>query len=226
MTDGSLYQRVLGADFARLQPELQEYFALAPGQGRYGLGTGVFDVAGCPRPALRPLLALLPVRNAFFPDFGRGVPFTIRNYPHLDPFGRSSLTAVRAFGFDRGERIFEDTTSLTSPGGLTDYLGRQRNLATDLELSVSPNGRLNLRSPHTRVFLGRLRLPVPAWAGAEAHTEQWWDDDAGSFRIRTLVRQHQLGTVFIYDGSFRYEYHGFDGVLPADALPGRWERRL
>ena len=26
-----IYQRALGSDFARLQPELQEYFALAPG---------------------------------------------------------------------------------------------------------------------------------------------------------------------------------------------------
>lgn len=226
MTDGSLYQRVLGADFGRLQPELQDYFSLSPEQGRYGLGTGSFDLAGCPRPALRPVLAGLPVRNAFFPDYGRGVPFTIRNFAHLDPFGRSSLTAVRTFRFDRGERVFEDTTSLTSPAGLTDYVGRRRNLATDLELSVSGDGRLHMHSPHTRLFLGRLRVPVPVLAGADAHAEQWWDEETGRFRIRTLVRQRQLGTVFVYDGSFTYEYRDYDGGLPPDATPDKWERRL
>ncbi|MEB7505694.1 DUF4166 domain-containing protein [Arthrobacter koreensis] len=226
MSDGSVYERALGAAFGRLQPQLQEYFSMQPGEGRYGHGTGVFDVAGCPRPALRPLLPVLPVSNAFFPDFGRGVPFTISNYAHLDPFGRSSLTAVRMFKFDRGERIFEDTTSLTSPTGLTDYVGRRRNLATDLDLSVSTDGRLHMHSPHTRLFLGRLRIPVPVLAGADAHAEQWWDEESGRYRIRTIVRQRQLGTVFVYDGSFTYEYRTFDGVLPPDAEPEKWERRL
>ena len=137
MTDGSLYRRVLGAGFARLHPALQDYFSLTAEEGRYGIGTGTFEIAGCPRPSLRPALAAFPVQNAFFPDFGRDVPFTIRNYAHLDPFGRPSLTAVRNFRFDRGQRIFEDTTSLSSPAGLTDYIGRRRNLATDLELSVN-----------------------------------------------------------------------------------------
>lgn len=226
MSDGSVYERALGAAFGRLQPQLQEYFSMQPGEGRYGHGTGVFDVAGCPRPALRPLLPVLPVSNAFFPDYGRGVPFTISNYAHLDPFGRSSLTAVRTFKFDRGERIFEDTTSLTSPTGLTDYVGRRRNLATDLDLSVSTDGRLHMHSPHTRLFLGRLRIPVPVLAGADAHAEQWWDEESGRYRIRTIVRQRQLGTVFVYDGSFTYEYRAFDGVLPPDAEPEKWERRL
>jgi len=39
-----IYERALGRDFDRLQPELQEYFALAPGSGHYGVGEGVFDV--------------------------------------------------------------------------------------------------------------------------------------------------------------------------------------
>ncbi|MBF4993690.1 DUF4166 domain-containing protein [Arthrobacter gandavensis] len=226
MSDGSVYQRALGAAFGRLQPQLQDYFSLQPGEGRYGFGTGIFDVAGSPRPALRPFLSAIPVANAFFPEFGRHVPFTISNYPHLDPFGRSSLTAVRTFKFDRADRIFEDTTSLTSPTGLTDYVGRRRNLATDLDLSVSRDGRLHMHSPHTRLFLGRLRIPVPVLAGADAHAEQWWDETAGHFRIRTIVRQRQFGTVFVYDGSFTYEYREFDGVLPPDAEPEKWERRL
>jgi hypothetical protein len=55
----SIYQEVLGPDFGRLQPELQQYFGLHAGSGQSGVGTGVFDVAGTPawfaRPAsLRP----------------------------------------------------------------------------------------------------------------------------------------------------------------------------
>ena len=219
----SIYRQVLGTDFDRLQPELQEYFD--PGQGRRGLGRGVFSRAGCPRPWLRPLLPLIPVSNAFFPDYGTGVPFTIRNYPHLDPWGRPALTAVREFGFEGRQRIFEDTTVLTSPGVLTDYLGRSRNLATDLVLTVSEDGHLHMSSPHSRLFLGPLRLPAPAFAGADALVEQWWDSGAGTFRISTRVVQQQVGTVFVYDGAFTYTLSDFDGRLPADLEPSRWQRR-
>ena len=221
----SIYRRVLGAEFDRLQPELQEYFSAAPGTGTYGEGTGVFDTAGCPRPWLRPLLALVPVSNAFFPDYGTSIPFTIRNYPHLDPWNRPSLTAVRTFRFPGGERVFEDTTSLTGSGQLTDYLGSQRNLATDLVLTVTGDGHLRMDSPRSRLFLGPLRLPLPAFAAADAHVEQWYDSGTGSFRISTRVVQRQMGTIFVYDGSFSYTRRQWDGNLPAGAVPDRWEQR-
>lgn len=221
----SIYRRVLGADFERLQPELQEYFSPSAG-GVYGQGEGVFETAGCPRPWLRPLLKLVPVSNAFFPDYGTAIPFTIRNYPHDDPQGRPSLTAVRTFRFPGGNRIFEDTTTLTAPGQLTDYLGRKRNLATDLVLSVTGDGHLLMDSPHSRLFLGPLRLPLPGFAAADAHVEQWYDDGAGTFRIRTRVVQRQVGTIFVYEGSFSYSPVPWDGILPAEAVPVRWERRV
>ena len=222
----SIYRSVLGPEFDRLQPRLQEYFSAGEQSGTFGEGTGVFETAGCPRPGLRPLLALIPVSNAFFPDYGTGIPFSIRNYPHRDPWGRPSLTAVRTFHFPRGDRVFEDTTSLTGPGRLTDYLGAKRNLATDLVLSVTAEGHLRMDSPHSRLFLGLLRLPLPAFASADAHVEQWYDAGTGTFRIQTRVVQKQMGTVFVYDGSFSYQHLPWDGELPAGAVPDRWERRV
>ena len=221
----SVYRAVLGPAFARLQPELQDYFGLDDGVKRFGEGTGVFSRAGCPRPWLRPLLPMVPVANAFFPDYGQDVPFSIRNYPHTDPWGRPALTAVRTFRFPGRPRVFEDSTVLTAPGTLTDYLGRRRNLATDLLLRVSEDGHLHMDSPGSRLFLGRLRLPLPRFAGADAQVEQWWDAAGQQFRIRARVIQKQVGTVFEYDGAFTYAYRAFDGALPSSAEPERWERR-
>ena len=222
----SIYRSVLGPDFARLQPQLQDYFSAGEESGTFGEGTGVFETAGCPRPWLRPLLPLVPVSNAFFPDYGTGIPFSIRNYPHRDPWGRPSLTAVRTFHFPRRDRVFEDTTTLTGPGRLTDYLGAGRNLATDLVLSVTAEGHLRMNSPRSRLFLGPLRLPLPAFASADAQVEQWYDGGTGTFRIRTRVIQRQVGTVFVYDGSFGYSRLPWDGQLPDGAVPARWERRV
>ncbi|MBO1266820.1 DUF4166 domain-containing protein [Arthrobacter cavernae] len=248
-----IYELAMGSDFRRLQPELQDYFSLVPGSGVFGIGEGVFDVVGCRQRWLRPLLALTSGEQAFFPEYGENVPFRIENHAHLDPFGRSSLTARREIFFASGTRLFHDTTSAvtssaaastdTASGApstrLVDYVGRFRRLATDLELGVTPEGRLRGVSRASRLFLGPLRLPLPAALDARAYAEQWWDADAGEHRIQVKVIQPQIGLVLVYAGRFTYRLAPYVPVgpyfpagaaslasLPRYAEPERWERRL
>ncbi len=220
----SIYQRALGADFNRLQPELQAYFGLHADAGQAGIGSGTFDVAGCPAWFIRPFFRLAAAENSFFPEYGTDVPFSISNFPHLDPFGRASLTARRILHFPAAERIFEDTTSEEN-GQLLDYVGAHRLTLTDLTCSVTPAGKMRMVSTRTRVFAGPVRLPVPDVVGAQAYMEQWWDEEAGRFRIQTRVIHRQLGTLLVYAGAFDYHLVDFDGVLPAEAEPRRWEKR-
>ena len=56
-----------------------------------------------------------------------------------------------------------------------DYVGRYRRLVTDLNLSVTPEGRLRGVSEASRLFLGPLRIPLPAALDAKAYAEQWWE---------------------------------------------------
>ncbi|WP_246019205.1 DUF4166 domain-containing protein [Arthrobacter crusticola] len=217
----SIYQEVLGRDFDRLQPELREYFGLHAGSGQSGVGTGRFDVAGCPARFARPAFRLTALDNAFFPEYETSVPFTIANYPHTDPFGRPALTARREIRFSTAVRVFEDTTSLQG-GRLTDYLGSRRRMATALTCSVTDAGRMRMVSTATRLFAG-IRIALPDAVGASATMEQWWDGQR--FRITTRVVHRQLGTLLVYAGSFDYELQGFDGVLPGPAQPRRWEER-
>lgn len=233
-----IYKLALGADFARLQPELQDYFSLAPGSGTYGVGEGVFDVVGCRQRWLRPLLALTASEEAFFPEYGEQVPFRIENHAHFDPFGRNSLTARREIYFPRTHRLFQDTTSAETgnDGGtrLVDYIGRYRRLVTDLNLSVTPEGRLRGVSEASRLFLGRLRLALPSMVDAKAYAEQWWDPQEQKHRIQVKVIQPQVGLVLVYAGGFDYKlvpYRSYGGPRPESGLPGyatpdRWERRL
>ncbi|MDQ0866021.1 DUF4166 domain-containing protein [Arthrobacter globiformis] len=234
-----IYRQALGAGFFRLQPELQEYFSLAPGSGTFGVGEGVFDVVGCRQRWLRPMLRLTAREQAFFPEYGEGIPFRIENHAHLDPFGRSSLTARREIYFPGRTRIFQDTTSAEEGGAgsqarLVDYVGRYRRLVTDLNLGVTAEGRLRGVSEVSRLFLGPLRLPLPAALDAKAYAEQWWDPAAGEtgrHRIQVKVIQPQLGLVLVYAGHFDYRLEPYPsgsspaGFLPAHARPDRWERR-
>lgn len=231
----SIYRTALGEDFNRLQPQLQEYFSLVPGSGSFGIGTGVFDVAGCPQPWLRPLLRLASGEEAFFPEYGTDVPFRIENHAHLDPFGRSSLTARREIHFPGVTRIFSDTTSLDPQLGLLDYVGAYRRLVTDLELSVTSEGYLRGVSQASRALLGPLRLPLPEPLDAKAYAEQRWDEAAGKFRIQVRVLQPLIGTVLVYAGAFDYRLEqyapgetaagGAAGALPAAIRPRAWQFR-
>jgi hypothetical protein len=230
-----IYQLGLGREFSRLQPELQQYFSLAPGSGHYGVGEGVFDVVGCRQRWLRPLLRLATGEQVFFPEYGEGIRFRIENHAHLDPFGRSSLTARREIFFPQTTRIFQDTTSTDSSGGtprLVDYVGRYRRLVTDLNLSVTPEGRLRGVSEASRLFLGPLRIPLPDALDAKAYAEHWWEPDEGRHRIQVKVIQPQIGLVLVYAGHFDYRLEPYPadalapGYLPERARPERWESRV
>lgn len=236
-----IYRQALGADYARLQPELQDYFSLVPGSGMYGVGEGTFDVVGCRQEWLRPLLRLASGEEAFFPEYGENIPFRIENHAHQDPFGRSSLTARREIRFPGRTRIFQDTTSAVRDLGsgvprpetrLVDYVGRHRSMVTDLHLSVTAGGRLRGVSEAARLFIGPLRIPLPAALDAKAYAEQWWDDAEGRHRIQVKVIQPQAGLVLVYAGSFDYRLRPYSGAskarsfLPRYAQPDRWENRV
>jgi hypothetical protein len=105
---------------------------------------------------------------------------------------------------------------------------------TDLNLSATPEGRLRGVSEASRLFLGPLRLPLPASLDAKAYAEQWWepsDGDRGRHRIQVKVIQPQIGLVLVYAGPFDYRLEPYaqgsptPGFLPGYAAPDRWEQR-
>ena len=117
--------------------------------------------------------------------------------------------------------------------GLVDYVGRYRRLATDLNLSVTADGRLRGVSEASRLFLGPLRIPLPGALDAKAYAEQWWEpqeNGQGRHRIQVKVIQPQLGLVLVYAGHFDYRLEPYPGgstapgYLPGHARPDRWER--
>ena len=107
-----------------------------------------------------------------------------------------------------------------------DYVGRYRRLVTDLNLSVTPEGRLRGVSEASRLFLGPLRIPLPAALDAKAYAEQWWEpQDGGRHRIQVKVIQPQLGLVLVYAGHFDYRLEPYPGGVARRATcPGTPDR--
>ncbi|MCP2635027.1 DUF4166 domain-containing protein [Microbacterium sp. HD4P20] len=195
--EASVYQRVLGDEFALLQPRLQTYFGPIP-RGSVGVGSGIYEMAGSPARWLSPVLAIMASRHILFPEFERDVPFAITNTPGRD----GSLSATRTFRFARRHRLMEDTMSVID-GRLVDRLGKRRGLEVALDLWVE-DGALRMASTRLALRVAGIRLPLPRLA--TVHLDESVDSaDLTLQHVDVRITAPLVGEIFRYAGDFTYE---------------------
>lgn len=199
-SDASVYQRVLGEDFARLDGRLRRYFGPIPAGGA-GRGKGEYDVAGLSVRALRPVFAWLAWRRILFPELDRHVPFSVTNTPDAS----GSLRAVRTFALPGRTRMMEDTMSAVD-GRLVDRLGRRRGLEVDLHPEVIDGG-LRMTSGRCALRVLGIRVPLPRFARVTID-ERVDPSDPTRQRVDVRLRLVGFGEVFRYTGSFEYRVMG------------------
>jgi hypothetical protein len=222
----SIYQRALGSDFARLHPEIQRRFGLCSADGLASIGRGVMDEIWHGAPYTLPFLYIGTWRRIMFPEHGRNVPFTIENYAFVDTAGRESVSWVRTFKTRRERRFDAYMVYSEARGRIVDYLGSHEHLAVDLDLRVDERGGLRLRSGEQRLYERAIGFRFPLLFSGVAEVCEWYDEQAGRFRIDVDVRNRTWGRLFGYRGAFDVEWvrMGAEGV-PAHILPMRVERR-
>ncbi|MFJ3028057.1 DUF4166 domain-containing protein [Curtobacterium sp. NPDC087080] len=217
---------------ARLHPRLRTYFGAVP-SGHVGRGEGVFAVVGTPRRWIWPLLAVFARDAVMFPVWERDVPFTVENRPArvgrgaVD--GREASVAVRAhrtFRFRSGSRTMVDAIA-AGPHGLVDHLGRRGRVSALLRAEVDADGpdAGALRLVSTRVTVRALGhdRSLPAVVAPRVTLVERFDDDADVQRVSLRLSAPLVGTLYRYEGSFRYRVEP-DANGP-DTGPGRTPRR-
>ncbi len=194
----SVYERVLGDGFARLDPQLQRYFG-SPASGSIGRGAGVYGFAGSRHRWLRPALTWLARRRVLFPESGHDIPFTIVNTTNAD----GTLSARREFAFPQVTRVMEDTMSVVD-GALHDRLGRRGGLEVEFALEVIDGG-LRMRSGRQWLHLGPARLRMPGLVRVTlSETAERGMHGVETQRVDVRMTAPVLGEVFRYAGSFTY----------------------
>jgi hypothetical protein len=213
---------------AGLHPRLRAYFGPVP-PGHVGRGTGVFAVVGTPRRWLWPLLRLFAADAVMFPVWERDVPFSVENRPVRvgrgrpappggsgPPTGREGRPAVRAhrtFHFASGDRTMVDAIT-AEPEGLVDHLGRHGRVSALLAVTVPTTGpdAGALRLVSTRVSVHALgrEWSLPAVLSPRVVLTERFDDDADLQRVSLTLSAPVIGTLYRYEGAFRY------AVVPDD----------
>lgn len=173
-----------------------------------------------------PFLYIGRIRNILITDQGTDVPFTVENYPYLDPFGRETVTFVREYRICRTPSRFDATMIYSGAAGrVIDYLGTHQHLAGDLDLTVESDGSLRLRSGAQRFYEGRaIAFRFPMLFSGRADLHESFDDDAQLYRIRLEVRNRVFGFLFGYQGAFSCDFPAA-GDAPARLKPVRHESR-
>jgi len=222
----SIYEQALGDAFRHLHPRIQERFGFSSTDRRASIGTGVMENVWRGKSFTLPFLYLGSWRRIMFPERGEAVPFTIRNYAYLDPYGRETVTWIRNFGTHRPRRFDAYMIYSKERECVVDYLGTHQHLAVDIQLSVDDRGGLRLRSGAQRFYEGFIAFKFPLAFSGVADVCEWFDDRDAKFHIEVNVHNDVWGPLFGYTGSFTAEWVTVnDGVIPADLVPVRYERR-
>lgn len=224
----SIFATAMGDDFARLHPMLQKRFGVSLEAGYACRGRGVMARIRRGPWFTVPFLHIGRIRNILAPFPGKNVPFTVENYPYVDPFGRETVTFVRTFDYPRRPGRpgrFDATMILGADGRIVDYLGTHQHLAVDLQLTAEPDGSLRLRSDAQRFYAGPLAFRFPMLFSGRANLHESFDDAAGEYVIRLEVRNRLFGFLFGYEGRFTCEFPPTDEGPPVHVLPVRHERR-
>ncbi|GIO94161.1 MULTISPECIES: DUF4166 domain-containing protein [Paenibacillus] len=222
----SIYEQALGREFRKLHPKIQERFGFGSKDMVASIGEGTMDEIWYARWAKLPLY-IGTVRHIMFPERGLHIPFRIENYAYLDRYGRETVTWCRSFQFPSGIRRFDATMIYSQErNGIVDYLGSKQHLAVDLEVSVSGNGGICIRSGEQRFYEGWLGFRFPAGLTGTADVCEWYDDRHQTYRIRVDVFNPLFGPVFRYRGSFQARFISTRGSgVPSHVKPLREEAR-
>lgn len=204
----------MGTNFARLHPMLQRRFGVGLDRGEACIGRGVMtEIRRGPWWTV-PFLQIGRLRNILIPDTGTNIPFTIENYPYLDPFGRETVTFVREYTVRNHRRRF-DATMILEAGRVVDYLGTHQHLAVDLDLTVDDTGALILTSGAQRFYEGLIAFRFPMLFSGRARLRESFNDQDGMFHVDLEVHNDRFGFLFGYKGSFACDW------TPAADAPNR-----
>ncbi|MEO4054752.1 DUF4166 domain-containing protein [Solibacillus sp. CAU 1738] len=197
-----IYQILLGDDFQKLHPKLQERYLLPLDEPF--VATGIMQKIQSGAKILSPFYTLASKVNFLFPESGEQIPFSIRNTCTVLPNNEYEVEWERAFYFGDIVRRFDAKMTIdTEKQIVKDYLGSPSLFYSDLHFSVSKEGRLIIRSGVQRFVVGKLEIPMPKFLEGRVLVEEGYDDKRDVYTIHVSIHNPLLGRLMMYAGQFK-----------------------
>ncbi|WP_042473659.1 DUF4166 domain-containing protein [Bacillus ndiopicus] len=196
-----IYQTLLGEDFDRLHPKLQERYSLPLNEPFEA--TGVMHTIEAGSKLLLPFYQLATKFNFLFPESGRNIPFKIRNNCRQMDNGDYEVQWERTFYFENKKRRFDALMTIDTERKIVkDYLGSPALFYSDLHFSVTNEGRLLIRSGIQRFVMKSLEISLPALMEGRVIVEEGYDDALQVYTIHVSIMNPIMGRLMMYAGQF------------------------
>ncbi|MFS0882129.1 DUF4166 domain-containing protein [Metabacillus niabensis] len=200
----SIYRELLGENFSRLHPKLQERYDLTINKTFYASGTMLNIESG--KWWIKPFLNLATRWKFLFPEEGKNVPFTIKNSCRKCMNGEDEIYWERMFYFDKAIRHFNAFMTIDSKRKVVkDYLGEPSLFYSDLHFEVTDKGYLRIKSGSQRIVISQLEIPIPHLFQGVVDVEEGYDDVKEVYTIKVTIRNRLIGRLIAYEGIFKPE---------------------
>lgn len=201
----SIYRELLGENFSRLHPKLQERYDLTIDKTFYAAGTMLNIESG--KWWIKPFLYLSTRWKFLFPEEGKNVPFTIKNRCRKCMNGEDEIYWERMFYFDKAIRHFNAFMTIDSKRKVVkDYLGEPNLFYSDLHFEVTDKGYLRIKSGSQRIVISQLEIPIPHLFQGVVDVEEGYDDVKEVYTIKVTIRNRLIGRLIAYEGIFKPEH--------------------
>ncbi len=216
----SIFERSLGADFARLHPKLQRRLSMSSASGIAQIGGGVMTRMTRGALAAVPVALLGSARRLELPGAGTGVRFDLANYAYVDTLGRDTFAYSRRFQLGSKVARFDDTMIFSEARGcIVNYLGSHQDIAAELHCEVIDGGGIRMLGGDQRVYQGRLGFRLPALLAAKAEVIETFDEANVRFTISVEIVASKA-SLFSYRGWFNLAEVAFDAAeIPSGVRP-------
>ncbi|MEI2406260.1 DUF4166 domain-containing protein [Niallia taxi] len=199
-----IYKEILGVDFNKLHPKLQERYSITMDRPFHGKGIMLHINNG--KRWLKPFLKLAVHWKFLFPEEGSNIPFTIRNTSKQLANGEQEIYWERSFHFHNVTRHFNAFMTIDPERRIVkDYLGEPNLFYSDLTFLVASSGELHIQSGAQRILLGKLEVPIPRLLEGKVTVKEGYDDVNGLYTIHVDIRNPMLGRLMAYEGRFKQE---------------------
>ncbi|WP_345239375.1 DUF4166 domain-containing protein [Pontibacillus salipaludis] len=196
-----IYSQVLGHEFKKLHPMLQQRYKHIEEKPYKGSGVMKRISGGSKWMFLLKLMGTR--RKLMFPEEGTFIPFTIQHKPKIGEVGEEQVHWERVFYFNGKKRYFNALMSFDPDRGIIkDYLGEPSVMYSDLALTVLENGGLHIQSKRQRAVFGKKEIPLPRFLQGIATVVETFNDKRGVYEIYVSVQNPIMGTIFSYEGEF------------------------
>ncbi|SDM89940.1 protein of unknown function [Psychrobacillus sp. OK028] len=198
----SIYKEILGEQFYKLQPMLQNRYGFEEVKSFKATGV-MYKITSGPK-WLYPFQMFAARRKFLFPEHGNNIPFHIINEQQIGPNGEKQVHWERRFYFQNCNRDFNALMTLDKNKQIVkDYLGEPSLFYSELTFKVTDQGHLRIESQKQRIVLGKWELPIPKMFQGNVLVKECYMEENEAFYIQVLITNPLIGTLFEYKGEFQ-----------------------